>query len=74
MTPDQRLRQQFPYIADLPEKPGGWAHEYEQVVDWLLTVYGSSRADRWTILGLRVYFRDEVDRDAFCEVWGATAA
>lgn len=27
MTPDQRLRRQFLYIADLPERPGGWDHD-----------------------------------------------
>jgi hypothetical protein len=71
MTPDQRLRRRFTYVAELPERPRGWGHEYDQVVDWLIARYGSSSADRWNILGLQVYFHNKADRDAFCEAWRA---
>jgi hypothetical protein len=71
MTPDQRLRRSLPYVADLPEKPRGWGHEYERVHGWLVDHLGSPLSGRWYMLGLRAYFRNEADRERFCEVWGA---
>jgi hypothetical protein len=71
MTPDQRLRRQFPYVADLPERPRGWGHDYERVHDWLCARMGSPLAGRWYLLGLRAYFASDADCAAFCEAWGA---
>ena len=71
MTPDQRLRRQFPHVADLPERPHGWGHDYERVHEWLADRLGSPLSGRWYLLGLRAYFASEADCAAFCEMWGA---
>lgn len=72
MTPDQRLRRTFAHVADLPERPGGWGHDYDQVHEWLRRRLGSPLSGRWYLLGLRAYFRDEADCVAFSEAWGAS--
>ena len=71
MTPDQRLRRQYPYIADLPERPGGYGHEYDAIHEWLVARLGSPLSGRWYLLGLRAYFASEADCAAFCDAWGA---
>jgi hypothetical protein len=71
MTPDQRLRRRYPHVADLPERPGGWGHDYDRVNEWLMRQFGGPQSGRWYLLGLRAYFLDEADCTAFCEAWRA---
>ena len=74
MTPDQRLRRKYPYVADLPERAGGYGQEYDAIHGWLVRRLGSPLGGRWYLLGLRVYFASEADCAAFVEAWGATRA
>jgi hypothetical protein len=52
MTPDQRLRLSYPYVADLPERAGGWGHDYDRVHEWLCSRFGGPLSGRWYLLGL----------------------
>ncbi len=73
MTPDQRLRLDYPHVADLPERPGGWGHDYDRVHEWLCERLGGPLSGRWYLLGLTcAYFASEVDCAAFCKAWVAT--
>ena len=71
-APDQRLRWRFSYVADLPERTGGWGHDYDRVQDWLIRRFGGLQGGRWYLLGLRAYFIRQDDCEAFCEAWKAT--
>ena len=73
LTSDQRLRRTYPHVADLPERPRGYGHEYDAIHEWLVRRLGSPLSGRWYLLGLRAYFANEADCMAFCQAWGAKA-
>ena len=74
MTPDQRLRRTYPYVAELPERPRGYGQEYDAIHEWLVRRLGSPLGGRWYLLGLRAYFAREADCAAFVEAWGVQPA
>ena len=50
--PDQRLRRTYPYVADLPEHPGGWATTMTPTR--LALRPGGMLGGRWYLLGCRL--------------------
>lgn len=47
MTSDQRIRQRYPYVADLPEGSRGGGPDSERMHKWLCDRFGGPQEGRW---------------------------